>query len=49
MSLASLLYFVHGVSQTAAPATRTIGLFEVLFSLGLFAACLGLLRAQQRA
>jgi uncharacterized membrane protein len=44
MALASLLYFVHGVSRAVVPDERLSGAFEVLFALALLTACLALAR-----
>jgi len=47
--LATLLYFTHGVWQWSDPATRTFGVFEVMFSLGAFANAWILLKVMPRA
>ncbi len=39
-SMISMLYFTHGVVQTATPDTRMIGLAEVFVSLSVFVSAL---------
>ena len=47
--LVTLLYFTHGVWQWSDPATRTFGVFEVMFALGAFANAWILLKVMPRA
>lgn len=48
-SLASMLYFVHGVAQLVTPAGRLFGMIEVGFALGAFVTSVMLMRAAPRA
>ena len=44
-TLASLLYFAHGVARVAAPTERLSGVIEIVLTLGAFTTALLLLRA----
>jgi uncharacterized membrane protein len=44
-ALASLIYFVHGISRVAAPTDRSSGAIEIALALGAFSTALFLLRA----
>ena len=44
-SLIALLYFTHGVAQTADASERLVGAIEIVVSLGVFVSAVLLLRA----
>ena len=43
-TLVSMLYFIEGVYFAAAPVTRSLGISETVFALGMFISCTYLLR-----